>query len=57
MGKFGRQKLSHWKRKERRQLYNEVGGILPIMQFPLGPTLYIISVKLSVFLRKEEGIW
>lgn len=54
LGEFGSQGLLYWKGKERRGLYNEVEGILPTTQFPLGPTLYMVSVILFVFLNKEK---
>lgn len=40
--------------REGRGLYNEVGGILPTIQSPLRPTLYIVSVIFSVFLSKRR---
>lgn len=40
------------KRREENYTYNKVGGILTTTQFPLRPTLYIVSVIISVFFEK-----
>ena len=53
-GCLGSQGLFYWKERERRGLYNEIEGILPTTQFPLRPTLYMVSVILFVFLSKEK---
>lgn len=56
-GPLGRQGSSCWKGKEKRELYNEVGGIFPTTQFPLELTMCIWFLSYFVSLSKEEGFW